>query len=85
MNLQMTIIMKEPEGPISEMEKLLAKWKRDCNNKDLPLNLDQIQKRAKSLYQAMKSELSVEKGEFNARQGWFCQMKIRHKCLKVSK
>ena len=52
-NLKMTIMIKKHEGPLSEMEKLLAKRIRICIDKDL-LSLEQIQKNVRSLFEDMK-------------------------------
>ena len=61
-NLQMTITTKKHEGQISNMEKLLARWIKDCIIIDLPLSFRQIHKRMISLYEAMKRDFCVEEG-----------------------
>ena len=76
--LKMTIITKKREGPISEMEKLLARWIRDCVDKDIALTLKQIQGKALSFHEDMKRELGMEGGQFRASRGWFRGFKKRH-------
>ena len=60
MKSKMTTASRKCEGPISEMEQQLTRWIRDCINKDIPLNLKQIQKKAISHHKPMKKELGME-------------------------
>ncbi|XP_049288852.1 tigger transposable element-derived protein 1-like [Anopheles funestus] len=65
---------------IEEMERLLVIWIEDLLNKRIPLSLQIIQTKAKSLYQDIESSTGITEctvNSFKASSGWFNRFKNR--------
>ncbi|XP_041053574.1 tigger transposable element-derived protein 1-like [Carcharodon carcharias] len=64
---------------MENMERLLAVWIEDQNQRQVPLSLMVIQAKAKSLYDDLQNEQgeSSQSESFNASRGWFERFKKR--------
>ncbi|XP_038669700.1 tigger transposable element-derived protein 1-like [Scyliorhinus canicula] len=64
---------------MENMERLLAVWIEDQNQRQVPLTLMVIQAKAKSLYDDLQNEQgdSSQSESFNASRGWFERFKKR--------
>jgi hypothetical protein len=77
-SMKSTIITKNRQGPIHDMEKLLVIWMEDLIQKRIPLSLAIIQTKACSLFNMLK----LKEGEnydqtFTASHGWFQRFRKR--------
>ena len=68
-----------------KMERLLSFWVEDCNSKNIPLSMQLIQEKAKSLYSDICSEMEGDKIQrpFKASQGWFTRYIARSKLHRI--
>ncbi|KFD46494.1 hypothetical protein M513_12636, partial [Trichuris suis] len=67
------------------MERLLAIWIEDCNQKRIPLDKAAIQAKAKNLFSAVQAKIGEVDGRVNflASNGWFERLKKRAKLHNV--
>ena len=63
---------------IERMEKMLSTWIQDQNKKKANVSMDQIQRKALSLFENLKAQEKGEVKPFQASPGWFANFKIRH-------
>lgn len=76
--IKSTILTKQRQGPIHEMEKLLFMWMEDLIQKNTPMSLHTVQAKARSLFQSLKSRAGDDYAEdFQASTGWFKRFKKR--------
>ena len=63
--------------PMLEMERLVLIWIEDCNHRGIAISLDEVQFKAKSLYDLVKSNMFDDLEEFeiqhtfDASNGWW--------------
>ncbi|XP_014774300.1 uncharacterized protein LOC106872008 isoform X1 [Octopus bimaculoides] len=76
--MKSTILTKQRQGPIHEMEKLLFMWMKGLIQKKTPISLLTVQTKAKSLFQTLKSRSGDDyTQDFQASKGWFIRFKKR--------
>ncbi|XP_029633925.1 uncharacterized protein LOC115209617 isoform X1 [Octopus sinensis] len=76
--MKSTILTKQRQGPIHEMEKLLFMWMKDLIQKKTPISLLTVQTKARSLFQTLKSRSGYDYAQdFQASKGWFMRFKKR--------
>ena len=71
--MQSTIISKRRGKVLEEMEKLLAIWLEDQQQRRIPLSLMLIQEKAKSIFEDVKAKARESAAEqmVSASHGWF--------------
>ena len=62
---------------MERMEKMLAVWIQAKNKKHSNISFEQMQNKARSLYERLKSEEEGEVKPFNASSGWFANFRAR--------
>lgn len=76
--MKSTILTKQRQGAVNEMEKLLFVWMKDLMQKKTPTNFLTVQTKARSLFQALKSHPGDDYAQnFQASRGWFMRFKKR--------
>ena len=78
--IKSTIITKQREGPIAEMEKLLFTWLEDNRQRNVKMMLKGVQSKATSLFKMLKERGGEEYAslEFIASDGWFRRFRERY-------
>ncbi|XP_046382271.1 tigger transposable element-derived protein 1-like [Ischnura elegans] len=75
--MRSTIITKQRNCLLAEMEKLLTVWMEEQHGRGTPLSFLTIQNKAKSLYELLKKQKGEKGGNFVASNGWFYRFKNR--------
>ena len=78
--IKSTIITKQREGPIAEMEKMLYTWLEDNRQRNVKMMLRGVQSKATSLFKMVKERAGEESAhiEFIASDGWFRRFRERY-------
>ncbi|CAG9806890.1 unnamed protein product [Chironomus riparius] len=62
-----------------KLESMLFIWIEDCNQKGLPLSMENISIKSKDIYKSLKEKLDPQdKHCFNSSRGWFDKFKKRY-------
>lgn len=79
-SLSSTKVNRTRSSIVENMEKLLALWIEDQNQRNVPVSLAVIQTKAKSLYDDLKAKEGgcSKEEQFTASRGWFQRFKIRY-------
>ncbi|XP_064085343.1 tigger transposable element-derived protein 1-like [Macrobrachium nipponense] len=80
-----TIITKQREGTIADMEKLLFTWLEDNRQRNVQVMLRAVQSKATSLFKMLKEKGGEEYAslEFIASDGWFRRFRDRYQVHHV--
>ncbi|DAA20259.1 TPA: CENPB DNA-binding domains containing 1-like [Bos taurus] len=80
--LRASRLTRRRSAVMETMERLLCVWLEDESQRNVPLSVTVIQKKAKSLFDDLQREQgeSSQTEKFTASKGWFVRFKERH-CL----
>ena len=80
--LRASRLTRHRSAVMETMERLLCVWLEDQSQRNVPLSVTVIQKKAKSLFDDLQREQgeSSQTEKFTASKGWFVRFKERH-CL----
>ena len=81
--MKSTIITKQREGPIAEMEKMLFTWLEDNRQRNVQVMLQAVQSKATSLFRMLKERGGEEYAslKFIASAGWFRRFRERYQVM----
>ncbi|XP_055269208.1 putative CENPB DNA-binding domain-containing protein 1 [Moschus berezovskii] len=80
--LRASRLTRHQSAVMETMKRLLRVWLEDHSQRNVPLSITVIQKKAKSLFDDLQREQgeSAQTEKFTASKGWFVRFKERH-CL----